>query len=155
MPYRLRAEPCSQCDLEAGAAVAMGPVTRCRRCESALCLEHVPVAEACCLHCEARYHDERAALPLAWLRGAGFAAALPLFGYLVGPLQGAWRERMWVWGALPTGLAMVEAAVMTVVLGLLAGEAVVQLAVSRHRRRFLGEHHEAPPRPRLVFPRRS
>lgn len=132
--------------------MAAGPVARCRRCERALCLEHVPVAGQCCPSCEHAYQEELASLPLRRWWWAGFAAAWPVLPLCVGPLQGRWRAQMWAWGALPTGLALVEAAVMTLVLGLAVGETMVWWRRRRHRQLYLGEHHLAPAHPRLAMP---
>lgn len=130
----------------------MGPAARCRRCEKALCLEHVPSAGRCCSTCEQAYQEELAELPLWRWWWSGFAMAWPLLPLCLGPLQGAWRDRMWVWGALPTGLAMVEASIMTFVLGWALAQAAVAGRRLLHRRRFVGEHHLAPAHPRLAMP---
>lgn len=68
----------------------------------------------------------------AWpWRLLGAVMALPLFPLMTGPLQAGWRARTWVWGALPTGLALFDAALMTALLGAGLGSALV-LMRKRH-----------------------
>jgi hypothetical protein len=130
----------------------LGTAARCRRCEQALCLEHVPMAGECCMSCEQTYQHELGELGLKRWWWLGFALVWPLLPLALGPVQGAWRLRMWAWGALPTGLAMVEAATMTFVLALGVGHAAVALRRRRYRARFVSEHHLAPGHPRLNTP---
>jgi hypothetical protein len=111
------------------------------------------MAGDCCPTCEQAYQEELADLSLTRWWWSGFAVAWPLMPLCIGPIQGAWRNRMWVWGALPTGLAMVEAALMTFVFGLAIAEGAVWWRKRRHRRQFVGEHHLAPAHPRLAMPR--
>ncbi len=65
-------------------------------------------------------------------------AALPLLPLLTLTVQSGWRTRMWAWGALPTGLAMFDAAVMTLLVGFGLGHGMFVLRRRFEARRFQG-----------------
>lgn len=117
--YRTAAEGCQHCDELA--------FSRCLGCGGPRCLEHTVVHGAHCPDCQLALQARLGAIR-AWpwrLLGAMFA--LPLFPVITGPLQAGWRHRMWAWGALPTGLALFDAAVITALCAAGLGSAFVLL----------------------------
>ncbi|HZO14720.1 MAG TPA: hypothetical protein VFB62_15710 [Polyangiaceae bacterium] len=131
MPYRHALPPCTVCQHALGAE-------RCARCREPLCLEHLPLAhEGRCHACEHDYQSALAKLPLGRWWCTGFACALPMFLVLIGPVQGSWRHRVWVWGAFGASIAIVEALVITLVAAALLATALVHLRLHLQRRAFL------------------
>lgn len=111
----------------------------CEACQAALCLPHSAwLSDRRCTDCQHAFQQRLARIRHWKWRALGLVLALPLFPLIVGPLQGGWRHRMWVWGALPTSFAMLDALIMTAVLGVALGHLFLSM-----RRRY-EERHFSP-----------
>ena len=91
-----------------------------------------------CPDCEHALHQRLSEIRAWPWRIIGLVLAAPLWPLMTGPMQGAWRERMWVWGALPTGLAIFDAVVMTLMVGVGTGNVLLLLRRRQERRAFAG-----------------
>ena len=91
-----------------------------------------------CTDCEHALHTQLHAVAAWPWRALGLLLSAPLFPLITGPLQAGWRDRMWTWGALPTGLALFDAVVMTTIVGLALGHALWRLRLRTEERRFDG-----------------
>ncbi len=129
MPYRLPVSLCSRCDDDAHL--------RCDACQAALCLTHAAwLSDRRCTDCQHAFQKSLARIQQWKWRALGVALALPAFPLIVGPLQGGWRDRMWVWGALPTTFAMFDALLMTAMLGVALGQLFIAWRRRHAERRF-------------------
>lgn len=130
MAYRCPANACRLCDEAA--------FSRCAACECARCVEHTVAQGPRCTDCEHAFHTQLQAVSAWPWRVLGVLVAAPLFPLITGPLQAGWRNRMWAWGALPTGLALFDAVLITTIVGLAVGHALWRLRLQVEERRFDG-----------------
>jgi len=105
----------------------------CRRCGTRLCMEHLPFSETCAA-CDLAYYESRDRLhQRAWF-ALGFA--LPWIAFVAIMATATFPRYVGGMRSFSTGSPQLDFAIMTAIISVFAGKAVLALRRWVHRREF-------------------
>ncbi|HEY5947870.1 MAG TPA: hypothetical protein VIV40_20360 [Kofleriaceae bacterium] len=120
--------------------------TRCPRCHTPVCNDHIALYEQSCVDCAIAYYDSRDRLHVGAWFALGFGALWLLYAAVYDQLP-SWSARSGGFRAITTGVPALDVVIMFTVAAVFAGKAMVGLRRWWHRRTFV---ERALARARLV-----